>query len=230
MLWPEAPREVVRLLVTLNVVIWLVFAADLLVRLALAPRRVRYVLRHPVDVLSVLLPMLRPLRVLRIFTAGHMLFTRGAGLVRTGQAVLFSAAVLVTIGALAILDAERAEPGATITTFGEAMWWAMVTVTTVGYGDHYPVTGLGGAVAAALMVVGISLLGVVTASVAAWFVNAERVAAQESGAPAATDPDEAHHHLLRLDLLHRAGVLTDEEHAVARGRVVGQGVPRRSRS
>lgn len=200
-------------------------------RLALAPRRVRYVLRHPVDVLSVLLPMLRPLRVLRIFTAGHTLFTRGAGLVRTGQAVVFSAAVLVTIGALAILDAERGEPGATITTFGEAMWWAMVTVTTVGYGDHYPVTGLGRAVAAALMVVGISLLGVVTASVAAWFVNAERAAAadgaEDDGAPPTgrqvpADPDEAHHHLLRLDLLREAGVLTDEEHATARGRVVGQ--------
>lgn len=72
---------------------------------------------------------------------------------------------------LAILDAERNQPNANITTFGDALWWAMTTITTVGYRDRFPVTGAGRFVAAGLMVAGIALLGVVTATVAAWFVQ-----------------------------------------------------------
>lgn len=83
--------------------------------------------------------------------------------------------LLIFVAALAILDAERGKPDANITSFSDAAWWAMTTITTVGYGDRFPVTGTGRLVAAAMMVAGIALLGVVTASVAAWFV--ERVAA-----------------------------------------------------
>ncbi len=149
----------------------------------LAENRVRWVLRHPIDVASVALPMLRPLRVLRAFTAGQSLLARRGGLLRTGQAVLLSAGVLIVVGALAELDAEQGVAGASITTFGDALWWAITTVTTVGYGDLYPVTATGRIVAAALMVVGISVLGVVTASVAAWFVQ---IAEQRAGARGGT--------------------------------------------
>ena len=68
------------------------------------------------------------------------------------------------------VDVERGAHGANITTFGDALWWAMTTVTTVGYGDQFPVTTTGRIVAAALMLVGISLLGLITATVAASFV------------------------------------------------------------
>ena len=83
----------------------------------------------------------------------------------------------VGLGALAVLDAERDAPEANITTFGDALWWACATVTTVGYGDHYPVSGEGRVVAVVLMVVGIGVVGAVTASVATWIlgrVEAER--------------------------------------------------------
>ena len=66
-----------------------------------------------------------------------------------------------------MLDAERSAPDASITTFGEAVWWTITTISTVGYGDRYPVTVEGRLVAATLMVAGIALLGVVTASIAA---------------------------------------------------------------
>ena len=161
-------------------VIWALFAVDLAIRVWLAERRLRYLLTHPVDVLVVLLPALRPLRVLRVFTAGQALVTRGGrvSLLRSTQAVATAAAILILIAALSVLDAERDAPGAHITTFPDALWWAATTVTTVGYGDMFPITGAGRMVAVALMFVGISLVGVITATVAAWFIDQTRDAAK----------------------------------------------------
>jgi voltage-gated potassium channel len=85
--------------------------------------------------------------------------------------VLGSAGLLIYAGALAVLDVEENAPGSNLTTFGDAVWWAMTTITTVGYGDHYPVTVLGRCVAAGLMIGGVAVLGVVTASVASWMVQ-----------------------------------------------------------
>lgn len=72
---------------------------------------------------------------------------------------------------LAITDAERGRPGATINGIGDGLWWSITTMTTVGYGDRYPVTTSGRFVAAALMLAGIALLGVVTATVASWLIE-----------------------------------------------------------
>src|SRR5215203_3913450 len=83
------------------------------------------------------------------------------------------------VAALAVLEAERSAPDASITTFGEAVWWTITTISTVGYGDRYPVTVEGRIVAATLMVAGIALLGVVTASIAAWFVENVRRAGEQ---------------------------------------------------
>ena len=66
------------------------------------------------------------------------------------------------VGALAILDAERGNSGP-IQSFGDAVWRALTTISTIGYGDMYPVTLLGRFVAVGLMVCGIGVLGVVTA-------------------------------------------------------------------
>ena len=77
----------------------------------------------------------------------------------------------VGLGAVAALDAEQDAPNANITTIGDALWWAATTVTTVGYGDRYPVTTAGRFIAVTLMVVGIALVGAITASIAAWFVS-----------------------------------------------------------
>ncbi len=79
-------------------------------------------------------------------------------------------------------------PDASITGLGEAPWWAVTTRTTVGYGDLYPVTPLGRMVAASLMVVGISLVGLVTATVANWFLaqgQRPEAATEEQAAPLA---------------------------------------------
>jgi len=81
------------------------------------------------------------------------------------------AAMAVGLGAIAVLDAEQDAADANITTFGDALWWACTTVTTVGYGDRYPVTLEGRAVAVVLMIIGIGVVGAVTASVATWLMS-----------------------------------------------------------
>lgn len=215
LVWPAAPEGLLGAALVANLAIWLVFALDLAVRVALAENRVRWLARHPIDVLTVALPALRPLRVLRVFTAGHSLLTRRGGLVKTGQVVLLSASLLILIGALGVLDAERGDPDATIRSFGDALWWAMATVTTVGYGDLYPVTTAGRWVAAALMLLGISVLGVVTAGVAAWFVATTEgeqgaTTAGPADAQAAEVAPAADPRALLAELM-TAGVLTPAE-------------------
>lgn len=91
-----------------------------------------------------------------------------------GQVVVYVTGATVLVGvsaALAVLDAERYHPDAMITNFGDALWWTMTTITTVGYGDYSPVTANGKLIAAGLMLAGIALLGVVTGSIASWFVE-----------------------------------------------------------
>jgi voltage-gated potassium channel len=82
--------------------------------------------------------------------------------------------LIAFIAALAALEAERDADGALITSFGDAMWWACTTMTTVGYGDTYPVTTTGRFIGVGLMIGGIALLGTVTATFASWLVNAVR--------------------------------------------------------
>ncbi len=87
------------------------------------------------------------------------------------RAVVLAVTLLVTVGALAVLDAERDAKGANITSFGDALWWAVTTITTVGYGDTYPVTFEGRIIATTTMLLGIALIGVVTAGIATTAVS-----------------------------------------------------------
>ena len=99
--------------------------------------------------------------------------------------VVGSAALVVFIAAVAELGAERGHPGATIESFPDAVWWAFETVTTVGYGDMVPETVKGRLIAIALMIAGVALLGVVTATLASWMV--ERVSLGERARSRITD-------------------------------------------
>jgi voltage-gated potassium channel len=153
--------------------VWAAFAIDFAVRLALARDRGNYALRHWYDVALIALPVLRPLRLLRLLAFLRILnrsaVSNLAGRVTTY--VIGAAVMAVGLGAVAALDAEQDAPNANITSIGDALWWAATTVTTVGYGDRYPVTTTGRVIAVTLMVVGIALVGAITASIAAWFVS-----------------------------------------------------------
>ena len=167
---PGLPSPIPGLITSLLGLIWLAFAVDVVVRITLAHSSWRFVMTHPLDVLAVLYPALRPLRILSVFTNGSKML-RGRGALNATRAVVLSAVLLMWIAAVAILGVEREAPGTNISSFGDALWWALVTTTTVGYGDLFPVTLAGRVVAGGLMVLGISLIGVVTASVAAWFMR-----------------------------------------------------------
>jgi voltage-gated potassium channel len=161
--------------------IWVVFIADLTLRTVLSPKHIAYLVHHPLDVIAVAVPAFRVLRVLRVLTAGQWLISRGSRLRigRTATAVVVAVAFLTYLSSLAVLNAERGAKGADIETFGDALWWSLVTMATVGYGDYVPVTTNGRIVAVGLMVVGISLLGLVGASVASAVVTRISGRAQE---------------------------------------------------
>ena len=154
-------------------VVWLVFLVDYVVRLALAERRAAFVRHHLLDLASVGLPLLRPLQLLRLVRALTILERKlGESLQsRIAIYVVSVTTLILAIGSLAVLDTERDAPGAHITTIGDAVWWSFTTITTVGYGDEYPVTATGRGIAVALMISGIALLGVVTASLASALIN-----------------------------------------------------------
>lgn len=119
------------------------------------------------------LPLLQPLRLLRLFVLLRFIERRAASSLqgRVASYVGVSTALLLYTGGLAEFAAERDVAGANITDFGTALWWALTTITTVGYCDHYPVSFEGRLVAAVLMIAGVALIGVVTATVAAWLVQ-----------------------------------------------------------
>ena len=168
--------------------VWAVFGLDYLVRLVLAPNRGRWFLRHLPDLAVLVLPVLRPLRLLRLVTLVGIM-QRSAGTALRGRITLYtasSAGLLIFTSALATLEAERDEPGSSIRTFGQALWWALTTITTIGYGDTFPVSTEGRFIAALLMIGGVALIGVVTATLASWIVSLveEESAEQEAATQA----------------------------------------------
>ncbi|MDZ7915102.1 MAG: potassium channel family protein [Rhodococcus sp. (in: high G+C Gram-positive bacteria)] len=152
---------------------WALFVLDYVVRLTVAERRLHWFLWHLHELAIIALPILRPLRLLRLVALiGIVQRTMGGAL--RGKVVTYavgSTVVLIVVASLAMLDAERTAPDATITSYSDALWWASATVTTVGYGDYSPVTGTGRLIALGLMIAGIALLGVVTATLASWLVQ-----------------------------------------------------------
>ena len=140
-----------------------VYGIDIVIRSALAPRHVHYALTHPVALISVVVP---PVRVIFSIRLVRSVFQRG----HLGR-FLLAAAVFVLNGAVIVYLFERHAPGSNIHTLGDAVWWAFVTVTTVGYGDFYPVTTWGRITACFIMGTGLLTLAVVTAQVASSFVT-----------------------------------------------------------
>jgi len=161
-----------------------VFLIDFVLSLARAPRRWQYFYRWGwLDLLSSIptVPALRIGRVARVIRVIRLLRSVRATRVvasfvihrRSESAFLAVGLVtilVVTLSAISILHYESV-PQANIKSARDAMWWAMETVTTVGYGDLYPVTAGGRAVAAILMVTGVGLFGTFAAFVAAWFLQ-----------------------------------------------------------
>jgi voltage-gated potassium channel len=173
-------------LLALDWFIWAVFAFEYIVRLVLTERRWRFLRREWPDLLIIVLPFLRPLRIvrsaraLRLLRLGRLVTFLSTGAHQTRRLLarhhlnyVLVVTIAVVIGTAAAVFALEEGGGGTIDSFADALWWAATTVTTVGYGDTYPVTPAGRGVAVFLMFTGIAFFGVLTANVAALFLDRE---------------------------------------------------------
>jgi voltage-gated potassium channel len=174
-----------RAFLSIDYVLWAVFAAEYGIKLCLAPNRRQFVAYHIPDLIIVVVPMLRPMRVLRSvrllrllrlallggFAAKGLRETRNILRHRGLNWVLLIVLVLNLIAAAAVLEFERGNPQANIGSYPDALWWAVTTITTVGYGDRFPMSPAGRGVAVVLMIAGIAMFGVITATIAAYFVE-----------------------------------------------------------
>ncbi len=165
-------------LFAIDYLIWGVFAADLVAKVAVAPDRRRYLVDHWLDVLLVALPLLRPLRVARsarglraalaAVAAVRVLIGLRRARARSGIRYIVLTALVVVVAAGSLVTVfERHHPDANIRSLPDGLWWAATTATTVGYGDTFPRTAAGRGVGVALMLMGIGLFGALTASLAA---------------------------------------------------------------
>jgi len=155
-------HEVTYIVLAFRVALSAVYGIDIAIRSTLAPRHGHYALTHPLALISVVIP---PVRVIFSIRLVRSMFGRG----HLGR-FLAAASVLVLNGAVIVYLFERHAPGSNIHTLGDALWWSFVTVTTVGYGDFYPVTAGGRITACFIMGTGLLTLAVITAQVAASFV------------------------------------------------------------
>ncbi|MER6345488.1 potassium channel family protein [Streptomyces sp. NPDC001595] len=154
-------------------VAWALFAVDYGVRWRLSGRRLGFVRSHVLDTVVLVLPLLRPLRVVKVYEAVQRRHGRPR-LPLHGRVSAYaglSTVLLGFAGSLAVYQQEYGAPGASMRTFGDAVWWACATLATVGYGDVVPVTPMGRVIAVAMMACGLALLGAVTGSFSSWLLQ-----------------------------------------------------------
>lgn len=184
-------EDVRRVLRVADFVVCLFFLADFVLRFAKAPDKWAYMKWGWIDLLSSIplldnlrygrlisvVRILRILRIMRVIRSVKMLltFVLRSRIQGTFSLVAAMSIILIVFGAVGILEFEREVEGANITTAIDALWWAFVTMTTVGYGDYYPVTTGGRMIATMLMISGVGLFGTFTGFVATWFVEDEEL-------------------------------------------------------
>ncbi|WP_158256133.1 potassium channel family protein [Corynebacterium sp. 13CS0277] len=166
---------------SLVIITWILFAFDFLIDVAHAKHKLHYIAHHPVRLLAAVLPAFHVLQlfaVVPVAATSALQFRKRLSYVTTVGAGIVIAAVF---SAIMVRIAERNAPGATITTFADALWWAVSTITTVGYGDVTPVTAAGRIIATILMAASFVLLAAGAGIASNWL--AHRLGAPASSAP-----------------------------------------------
>lgn len=173
----------ISILMIIDSAICIIFLGDFFVRLITAESKLGYLKWGWIDLVSSI-PMFdyarwgrfaRVMRIVRLLRGVRSAkWLTHMALKKRAESVFLSAMMLTIItlafGAIAILNCERDVPGSNIKNASDAIWWAFVTVTTVGYGDHFPVSQEGRFIAAILMLVGVGLFGTFSGFVASWFL------------------------------------------------------------
>lgn len=169
-LW-DLPEDTERTYIYLDLIIWAIFLGDMCLKIYLSNAKISYMKANWLELLAVIVPWFRPLRILRL-----ILFTiKGyRGLVRAGRPdyLLVYAVALVVISSTLVTTLEQ-DTSSNLTTFSDALWWSIVTITTVGYGDITPESPAGRVIAIVLMLGGIGLFGALTANLASMFTKHE---------------------------------------------------------
>ena len=161
LLWEDSFSTAERALFqTLDIFIWAIFAADFFLKFAITPEKLRFLRRHWLEALTVLVPFLRPLRIVLF---GVRAVRAARRLVNVDFLIVYAIGIVV-IAATGVAGVERGHDS--INSFTDALWWSVVTATTVGYGDMTPITPVGRGMAVLLMLVGIGLFGGLTANFA----------------------------------------------------------------
>jgi voltage-gated potassium channel len=202
-LFVPLPAVIKDVLEAIDVGICAVFLFDFFRTLARAPNKIRYLLTWGwLDFVGSLpaTPWLRLLRIIRINRTLRAMHGKSIGAIlleaRTRQAettlmgTLLAGILVVSLGSILIVLIESHSPNANIVTGEDAVWWAVVTVATVGYGDYYPVTYPGRAVAVFVMIVGVSLFSVITSYLANSFQRRQRQSQDDKIAALATEIKE----------------------------------------
>jgi voltage-gated potassium channel len=150
----------------------------------LAPSRIVYLRRHWFDVLIVVLPFLRPLRLMRsasgvrvlgvarlVPVLGRIVYSAKFVLNQHGLKYVLLAGLLIMLLSAGLITLFERNDNGSIRDFDDGLWWAATTITTVGYGDKFPVSHEGRGIAIFLMLVGISMFSILTANIASFFVK-----------------------------------------------------------
>ncbi|WP_152429583.1 ion transporter [Vibrio aquimaris] len=165
----EPTRQV---LIGLDFIICSVFLLQLTIDWVRSDNRLHYLKHHWIDFLASI-PMVEPLRFARLFHILRVILVirSSRSLIKqimvnrretTLASILLLMVILLTIGSSLMLFVESKAPGANIQTGGDAMWWALVTISTVGYGDHFPVTNAGKILASGLIICGVGIFGMIS--------------------------------------------------------------------
>lgn len=169
----------------IQMILWGLFAADYCIRLYLAPRRLYFITHNLMNLAIVLLPAWRIVSFLAMI---HLTTNRQYKRLSELAMKLFGyTAIFIIMFALAIYSVESSEPGAMIRDLPTAYWWTFTTLATVGYGDVYPITGIGRVIAVVVMLYGVGMVAVATGALASWII--EKIGGREEQEYPATKAD-----------------------------------------